>query len=122
DPTPPAIRNGRDFLYDAKLAGAGLVSCASCHIDAEMDLLAWDLGNPQGNMETNTAKISASQLLIPGGASSNFVFHPMKGPMTTQTLRGLRGLDPLHWRGDRTNFFHFIGAFSGLLGGPGLAG
>lgn len=44
----------------------------------------------------------------------------MKGPMTTQTLRGLNGLDPLHWRGDRTNFLHFNGAFDGLLGGSVL--
>jgi hypothetical protein len=53
--------------------------------------------------------------------SSNFVFHPMKGPMTTQTLRGLNGLDPLHWRGDRTNFSHFNGAFDSLLGGAALS-
>jgi hypothetical protein len=45
----------------------------------------------------------------------------MKGPMTTQTLRGLNGLDPLHWRGDRTNFLHFNGAFDSLLGGSVLS-
>ncbi len=117
DPTPSVVRQGRGFLYDAKLSGGGLVSCASCHIDAEMDLLAWDLGNPGGSLETNRAMISASQTIIPGGLQSNFVFHPMKGPMTTQTLKGLQGLDPLHWRGDRTNFLHFNGAFDGLMGG-----
>jgi YVTN family beta-propeller protein len=57
DPTPPIIRQGRGFLYDAKLSGNGLVSCASCHIDAEMDLLAWDLGNPGGSLETNRMKL-----------------------------------------------------------------
>ena len=41
----------------------------------------------------------------------------MKGPMTTQTLRGLQGLEPLHWRGDRTNFLHFNIGFIDLLGG-----
>jgi len=122
DPTPAIIRQGRGFLYDAKLSGGGLVSCASCHIDSEMDLLAWDLGNPQGNMETNRAKVSASHLVAPpNGISSNFVFHPMKGPMTTQTLRGMNGLEPLHWRGDRTNFLHFNGAFDGLMGGSELS-
>jgi YVTN family beta-propeller protein len=122
DPTPAVIRQGRGFLYDAKVSGGGLVSCASCHIDAELDLLAWDLGNPGGEMETNSMKISASQLIAPpNGFASNFVFHPMKGPMTTQTLRGLNGLDPLHWRGDRTNFLHFNGAFDGLLGGTVLS-
>lgn len=44
DPTPAVIRAGRGFLYDAKLSGNGTGSCASCHVDAEMDLLAWDLG------------------------------------------------------------------------------
>ena len=110
DPTPTAIRQGRGFLYDAKLSGAGLVSCASCHIDAEMDLLAWDLGNPQGDMEAVTARVSAL------GTMQTFNMHPMKGPMTTQTLRGLPGVEPLHWRGDRTNFLHFNGAFDGLMG------
>jgi len=46
----------------------------------------------------------------------------MKGPMTTQTLRGLNGLDPFHWRGDRTNFTHFNVAFPGLMGSSSLAG
>ncbi|MEY2408356.1 MAG: hypothetical protein QOF48_1026, partial [Verrucomicrobiota bacterium] len=115
DPTPASVRNGRGFLYDAKLSGAGLVSCASCHIDSEMDLLAWDLGNPQGSIDLVTAKISGV------GIPNTFSMHPMKGPMTTQTLRGLRGLDPLHWRGDRTNFASFSGAFDGLLGGTALS-
>jgi DNA-binding beta-propeller fold protein YncE len=116
DPTPTVIRQGRGFLYDAKVSGNGTASCASCHIDAEMDLIAWDLGDPQGQLQTNRVQ------LAPGLPTVTSVFHPMKGPMTTQTLRGLRGLDPLHWRGDRTNFFHFIGAFEGLLGGPPLPG
>ena len=45
----------------------------------------------------------------------------MKGPMTTQTLRGLNALDPFHWRGDRTNFLHFNIAFPGLMGGASLS-
>ena len=117
DPTTPEIRDGRGFLYDARVSGNGTVSCASCHIDAEMDLLAWDLGDPQGDLAIVNAKVSGTGGLI----SSNFVMHPMKGPMTTQTLRGLKGLDPLHWRGDRTNFMHFRGAFDGLLGGSLLS-
>ncbi len=121
DPTPQVIREGRGFLYDAKLSGGGLVSCASCHIDAEMDLLAWDLGNPGGSLETNRMRVAGSQTVVPGGVFSNVVFHPMKGPMATQTLRGLSNLDPLHWRGDRTNFLHFNGAFDGLLGGTVLS-
>ncbi len=113
DPTPTTIRQGRGFLYDAKLSGNGTVSCASCHIDAEMDLIAWDLGDPTGQMVTN--QVSFGLLTAPEG------FHPMKGPLTTQTLRGLKGMDPLHWRGDRTNFTHFNGAFDSLLGGSALS-
>jgi YVTN family beta-propeller protein len=115
DPTTPTIRQGRGFLYDAKLSGNGTVACASCHIDAEMDLIAWDLGDPTGQLVTNTTVIA------PGVLTNTSVYHPMKGPMATQTLRGLNGLDPLHWRGDRTNFTHFNGAFISILGGDPLS-
>ena len=115
DPTPVVIRQGRGFLYDARLSGAGMVSCASCHIDAEMDMIAWDLGDPNGTMAANRVTINPESAL-----SAPSSFHPMKGPMVTQTLRGLLGLEPLHWRGDRTNFLHFNGAFASLLGGTVL--
>src|SRR5205814_5105494 len=71
DPTPAVIRQGRGFLYDAKLSGAGVVSCASCHIDAEMDLIAWDLGDPSGAMSPNTVTITPTLGSAPGTA------HPM---------------------------------------------
>jgi len=109
DPTPVVIRNGRGFLYDHKLSGNGTGACASCHIDAEMDLLAWNLGNPAGNMTT----------LQEGSLTINF--HPMKGPMTTQTLRGLVNQAPYHWRGDQPDFAAFNATFSSLLGGPQLS-
>ena len=115
DPTPPAIRNGRGFLYDSKLSGNGTMACAACHIDAEMDLIAWDLGDPGGQLQTNTT------VFLPFPFTNNSVFHPMKGPMTTQTLRGLNTLDPFHWRGDRTNFTHFNVAFAGLMGTTALS-
>ena len=41
---------------------------------------------------------------VNGGADVD-EFHPMKGPMTTQTLRGLANSGPMHWRGDRSNGF-----------------
>lgn len=109
DPTPTVIRQGRGFLYDARLSGNGTASCASCHIDADMDLLAWDLGDPGGQMQT----------VVDFGNS--FQMHPMKGPMTTQTLRGLSALEPLHWRGDRASFLAFNPAFDKLLGGSQLS-
>jgi YVTN family beta-propeller protein len=105
DPTPTAILKGRGFLYDAKLSGNGTGSCATCHVDADMDHLAWNLGNPAGNLTTldQNGKI--------------FTFHPMKGPMTTQTLRGLLKLSPYHWRGDMPDLSAFNTVFAGLMGG-----
>ena len=114
DPTPLVIREGRGFLYDAKLSGNGTVSCASCHVDAEMDMLAWDLGNPGGTMQT------LSVHLIDGRVTEESI-HPMKGPMVTQTLRGLKDNLPLHWRGDRPTFNHFNPAFDSLMGGAPLS-
>lgn len=42
DPVPSAIRQGRGFLYDAKLSGNGTMSCASCHVDGDTDREDWD--------------------------------------------------------------------------------
>lgn len=114
DPTPPTIRQGRGFLYDSKLSGNGTAACSSCHYDGDLDMLAWDLGDPGGDMVivNNTVPILGN-LTVP--------LHPMKGPMTTQTLKGLNaGQNPLHWRGDRPVFESFNPAFDKLLGGSQL--
>ncbi len=109
DPTPAVIRNGRRFLYDASLtSGHGDASCASCHAFANLDGVAWDLGNPVGNFAPPPPNQIAGALLTG--------YHPMKGPMTTQTLRGLADLGLMHWRGDRSSFLAFDGAFVSLLG------
>ena len=55
------------------------------------------------------------------GGALFFSMHPMKGPMTTQTLRGLSSVTPLHWRGDRAGFTAFNPAFASLLGGSQLS-
>ena len=114
DPTPTIIKNGRGFLYDARLSGNGTVSCASCHLDGDTDRLAWDLGDPAGQMQTVTGTPSISN------SSSQFPTHPMKGAMRTQTLKGLSNLAPLHWRADRSGFEAFNPAFDSLMGGPQL--
>lgn len=110
DPTPVALKEGRGFLYDAKLGGNGTASCASCHIDGIHDGIAWDLGDPTGQMEpvVTTAGVR--------------LHHPMKGPMLTQTLQGIRDQGALHWRGDKATFQDFNPAFRKLLGGPMLTG
>jgi YVTN family beta-propeller protein len=108
DPTPTVILNGRGYLYDAKLSGNGTGACSTCHIDADMDLLAWDLGDPGGSMQT----------VVNNGHT--YKMNPMKGPMTTRTLRGLVNTNPLHWRGDEPNFAAFATLFDDLLGGTAL--
>lgn len=112
NPEPVSIRRGRRFLYDASLSAHGDVSCASCHANGHRDGIAWDLGDPQGAMQ-----IVPNPLGGPFGVGSS-VFHPMKGPMTTQSLRGIVGTEPLHWRGDRAQVSSFNPAFTSLLGGP----
>ncbi|HYJ33866.1 MAG TPA: FlgD immunoglobulin-like domain containing protein, partial [Candidatus Binatia bacterium] len=105
DPSPAAVTAGRHFLYDGMLSDHGDLACASCHIGGNFDNLAWDLGNPQGDMQP----APSNPVPIPP-------FHPMKGPMTTQSLRGLSGTSPFHWRGDRSDFTRFNPAFVSLMG------
>jgi YVTN family beta-propeller protein len=114
DPSPPAVRDGRRFLYDARnSSGHGDLSCASCHLFANLDGLAWDLGDPQGEIQRYR---DADWLRFAPNRGTRTFFDPMKGPMVTQTLRGLAGMEPFHWRGDRRNFQHFNGAFVSLMG------
>ena len=102
NPEPASVVDGRRFLYDAQLSSShGDSSCASCHVFGDMDQLAWDLGDPDGDLRT------------PPGPFKSFPFlpivkdfHPMKGPMTTQSLRGMANHGPLHWRGDRTGGYN----------------
>ena len=98
NPEPPDVVAGRPFLYDARLTSSnGEASCASCHVFANFDSLAWDLGNPDAVETLNFNTLGPTSLNPPPP------FHPLKGPMTTQTLRGLAHQGPMHWRGDRTS-------------------
>ena len=101
NPEPPQVVHGRRFFYDARFTSSnGEASCSSCHVFGDFDSLGWDLGNPGDVVKPNPnprGPISFSQS-----------FHPLKGPMTTQTLRGMAHQGPMHWRGDRTG-----GKFSG---------
>lgn len=129
---PAAIVEGRPFLYDAQISSAnGEASCASCHIFGDLDHLGWDLGNPDDIVVSSPMELLFPVGSLPGlnGVGDADVFHPMKGPMTTQTLRGMQNGGAMHWRGDRSNGFfgmspddedqafrNFIVAFEGLLG------
>jgi DNA-binding beta-propeller fold protein YncE len=141
NPEPKHIVDGRPFLYDAMRSSAnGESSCASCHIFGDDDALAWDLGNPDdvvtqssipgkftGDLQTAKALFGVKTKI--NGSDNVKDLHPMKGPMTTQTLRGMRNAGAMHWRGDRQvglygespkdsniSFINFGVAFEGLLG------
>jgi len=126
NPEPEHVVEGRPFLYNAEeLSRFGDMSCASCHIFGDTDQMAWDLGNPDGRVAGNPNEF-VNLFLMPNRAAS---FHPMKGPMATQSLRGMKNAGPMHWRGDRTGvnrapdetleiaaFKEFNEAFVALLG------
>jgi len=115
DPSPSAIKLGRKHLYDTrKNSGLGQAACASCHIDARMDRLSWDLGDPSGGMKSTVGQNLGAG--IPGLNGGFADWHPMKGPMLTQTLQDIIGKEPQHWRGDRAGLEEFNGAFVGLQG------
>jgi YVTN family beta-propeller protein len=115
DPSPSAIQLGRKHLYDThENSGLGQIACASCHVDARLDRLAWDLGDPTGEMKSVTGQNLGAN--IPGLNAGFAPWHPMKGPMLTQTLQDIIGKEPHHWRGDRDGLEEFAPAFMGLQG------
>lgn len=117
DPTPAVIRAGRPMLYDThRTSGTGHLSCATCHIDGRTDALAWDLGNPAGAVKTFNQTCNSFN----GQGCENW--HPMKGPMATQSLVGIINGEALHWRGDREDLPAFAPAFVGLLGDDATPG
>jgi DNA-binding beta-propeller fold protein YncE len=96
NPEPAEVIAGRPFFYNAAItSGNGESSCASCHVAGDKDELAWDLGDPNDVMMDNPARVL-------GPLKGDPQFHPMKGPMLTQTMRGIANHGALHWRGDRT--------------------
>ena len=151
NPEPPAITVGRRFLYDTQFSSSnGEASCGVCHVFGDFDSLAWDLGapSPDGAVVLNDnpfVKIfpfdttpGVPAITASDEAANPVDFHPLKGPMTTQTLRGMDHGGPMHWRGDRSGggfstrapdwdadpnaldanqaFLKFNPAFVGLLG------
>ena len=82
NPEPTSVKTGRPVLYDAQATSSnGEASCASCHIFGDFDSLGWDLGNPDDTVLNNPNPIRLN--VGPNRTSTR-----MKGPMTTQSLRG----------------------------------
>jgi len=110
DPTPLGVAAGRRHLYDTRrTSGLGHASCASCHVDARLDRLAWDLGDPAGEM-TSVLVNNLSIRMVTNH------YHPMKGVMLTQTLQDIISHEPFHWRGDRPDIESFNATFTNLQG------
>ncbi len=125
----PLVAAGRRLLYGSDPAlgsGNGNTSCATCHVFGDTDGMSWDLGNSQGALSyffPDTAQGPGSFLQNRVLArTTTEVQNPMKGPLTTQTLRGIVGdLEPFHWRGDRRFLHNFQSAFEGLQAGSGVS-
>ncbi|MEM1114670.1 MAG: hypothetical protein AAGI11_22345 [Pseudomonadota bacterium] len=160
---PKAVQAGRFMLYNAMRSSSnGEASCASCHVFGDTDHLAWDLGNPDEGSTRNTNPFPTENMTQLGcdfvgpdepscelldyvnGNGELRRFASNKGPMFTQTLRGIATHGHMHWRGDRVtgyfgtdidpdgdgnidtgdpealnerlSFLNFIVAFEGLLG------
>ena len=149
NPEPASVVQGRPFLYDANVllgqrrgvvrelphlrrhgrAGLGPRQPRR-RGDVESDPEAPGLG-PGDRPVPDRDHVPGALI---NGTGNPTEFHPMKGPMTTQTLRGLVNAGAMHWRGDRANGFfgvdtrtqppfdanlsfnNFIVAFEGLLG------
>ncbi len=99
NPEPPSIVRGRPFLYNAAFTSShGDSSCSSCHVFGDFDSLAWDLGDPDGTTLQNPGPFAIPIEIF----DANPHFRALKGPMTTQSLRGMANHGAMHWRGDRT--------------------
>jgi DNA-binding beta-propeller fold protein YncE len=123
NPEPQHIVDGRKFLYDANLTSQhGTTACASCHIGGDKDELGWDLGNPggiplsitklgqNGILDVFTIDPAVISALLPRFAPIFRFNMPLKGPMTTQSLRGMDNHGAMHWRGDRNGAVQQNGA------------
>ena len=150
-PEPESFQTGRSMLYDARRSSSnGESSCASCHVFGDTDHLSWNLGDPDAPNKDNPQPFpldhlprlgcdlvgeqeeSCRLLQIINGNGDLYSIASMKGPMATQTMRGMSTHGHLHWRGDRASgyfgsdteqtlderksFKNFIVAFEGLLG------
>jgi DNA-binding beta-propeller fold protein YncE len=133
NPEPPSVLAGRRDLYDAThTSSLGDQACASCHVGGDFDGLAWDLGVP-GNAPlpitttyaNETDLVTSPEAVIANLATQQVAsyefaaFQPLKGPMTTQSLRGLDNHGAMHWRGDRNGAIQQTGTpFLDATGNP----
>jgi DNA-binding beta-propeller fold protein YncE len=136
NPEPASLVAGRRFLYDAALTSSNGDS-----VVRELSRV-----RRQGRARVGPRRPGRRRRIAepPNVIRAAFFgigqtsLHPMKGPMTTQSLRGMANHGPMHWRGDRNGegqganvqpdggafseqaaFKAFNPAFVGLLGRNG---
>ena len=115
---------GRRFLYDAHRHARGTATRPARAATSPATWTAWPgtsatraaTSRPTPRRNDNVRFIvpsgrPAASPARPACAPRTTGFDPQKGPMTTQTLRGM--LEPLHWRGDRATMNDFNPAFVG---------
>ena len=107
---------GRPMLYDATHnSGNGEAPAPVATSSAIWTTSPGTSGNPDNAVTKSPIPINFSGLACRffatgsttastplNGSGNPTDFHPMKGPFTTQTLRGLRNSGAMHWRGDRS--------------------
>lgn len=99
-PEPERVIAGRRLLYDARRTSShGDTACASCHVFGDFDSLSWDLGAPDEGTLLNSGPFMEKMETLAAPLTSHFL--SVKGPMATQSLRGLANHGSMHWRGDR---------------------
>ena len=96
NPEPASVVNGRPFLYDAVL-----------HVEQRRGVVRElphlrRLRQPRLGPRQPRRRGPEQPEPDPPRPVGDPDFHPMKGPMTTQSLRGMANHGPMHWRGDRT--------------------
>ncbi|MCZ6783718.1 MAG: hypothetical protein O7G30_10470, partial [Proteobacteria bacterium] len=97
DPTPDAVRLGRNAFNNAFASTSGTFSCGSCHPDGNTDQLLWRIG----------------------GACSFGACNGHDEARTTMPIRGLKNTLPLHWDGSLGDPF---GGGNGSVGFGGAGG
>jgi hypothetical protein len=89
NPEPESVRQGAGFCTTRACPLMG-ISLAQAVTSMAIET-AW-----RGIWETRAASCKP----LVAAVSFLLSFHPMKGPMTTQSLRGIIETSLLHWRGD----------------------
>ena len=99
NPEPPTVTRGRRFLYDASISAPrrlGVRDLSRLQRQGRPVLEPRQPGRRRSRQQSDPV-----DLPFPFPPFDHD-FQPMKGPLATQSLRGMANHGPMHWRGDRT--------------------